>query len=160
MIVDAGSVSGSDFASARDWLKTVGFTETREVEFLVLLDWYCSKSRPLLDVEEVQLIIGCRPPGPEEHAIFWAKSPMFSHLVGAGTASNDGGKQKNFQQQQSPVLNLEARIRAAVGAEDVGDYARYQGRGCGHDSANSQVWIDSLVALDVRTWIVRCVIRD
>ena len=96
-MVDAGSVSGSGFASARDWLKTVGFTEIREVEFLALLDWYCGESRPLLDVEEVQLVVSLRPPGHEEHAIFWAKRPMFSHLVGAGAASNDGGKQKKFQ---------------------------------------------------------------
>ena len=172
MMVDAGSVSGSGFASARDWLKTVGVTEIREVEFLALLDWYCSKSRPLLDVEEVQLVIGLRPPGHEDHAIFWAKRPMFSHLVGAGAASNDGGKQKEFQQQQSSVLNLEARIRAAAGAEDVtaiiaeslkSKLAITLGIKEGDVDMTQPIvkyGIDSLVALDIRTWFIRYVGTD
>ena len=169
MMADLGHLASADASNIRALLKAGGFSEIRELEFLALLDYYCDIRRPLPSPQDSQLLIGLQIPAyllpmEEREGMYWAKRPIFGHLSQMRSSShsaNDDDKASKLS------TTLEAQIRVAHSLQEVFTImaealkAKLEATlgvaegDIGLESLMVDLGIDSLVAIEIRTWLRR-----
>lgn len=180
--LDLGVILSVGYVAEHERLQTLlqakGGVGVREDEYLALLDYYCDPRLPVLSPLECQVVTGLQIPA-EMHAkglpeAFYMQTPLFQHLrqinsdtshssSGAGVSSSyNADAATNFEQQLGAAttwadveaLILDGLIAKVAKSLDV-EKERIDARNPLHAYG-----VDSLAAVELRTWLRRHVDAD
>ena len=143
----------------------------QQADLFALLDYYCDPALDLLTPQTCQIIVGIKTPaslraqGIEEAP--WMRKPLFGHMYQAAVGSDGHSRNLLGGEHAKDASNFRTLFAGAGSLSEAGALARQAlvkklsqslataSEGIDPDKPLHSYGVDSLLAIELRTWIAR-----